>query len=79
MSEKTRKVLQMQFNTAENKDVSIRLTDPKPDLTATTVQAAMELFNDLKVFNSISLMGPARLKGAKTVETVTSDFGITVG
>lgn len=79
MSATTRKVLQMQFTSAENKDVSIRLAEPKPDLTAATVQAAMELFNDLNFFNSVSLMGPARLKSAKTVDTVTSEFGITVG
>lgn len=79
MSGKTRTVLQMQFTTVDNKDVKISLTDPKPDLTTATVQAAMEVFNRLRAFNTISVMGQARLKGAKTVDTTTSDFGITVG
>ena len=79
MSEATRTVLQMQYTTVGNKDVTIRLTDPKPILTAETVKTAMEVFNNIRAFNSVSAMGQARLKGAKTVETVTSDFGITVG
>lgn len=79
VSATTRKVLQMRFTTVDNKDVSIRLADPKPDLTAEAVQAAMELFNDLNFFNSISRYGPARLKSAKVVDTVTNEFGIIIG
>lgn len=79
MSEaKTRNVLVMEFNDSFGKARSIRVSDPKEDLTAATVAAAMELITDLRVFNSISLIGPGSIKGAKTVQTVTTDFGIVV-
>lgn len=78
MSATTQKVLQMKFTTVDNKDVTVRLASPKSDLTAETVQAAMELFNDLRFFNVVNRYGTARLKSAKTVDTVTSEFGITV-
>ena len=77
MSE-TKKVLQMIYTNAENKDVRIRLSNPKANLTAAAVQSAMELFSNLRVFNSISSMGVAKLKGAKIVATQTSDFEISI-
>ncbi|MFJ7953067.1 DUF2922 domain-containing protein [Lysinibacillus sp. NPDC096418] len=75
----TRNVVVMEFLDMFGKTKSIRVSDPKPDLTAATVEAAMELINDLNVFNVISQGGPAKIKGAKTVQTVTTDFGIVVG
>lgn len=74
----TRNVLVMEFHDFYNKVRSIRVSDPKTDLTAATVESAMELIADLRVFNSISQDGPAKLKGAKTVQTVTSNFDIVV-
>lgn len=75
----TKNVLVMEFKDATGKIRSIRVADPKSDLTAATVEAAMELFNSLSVFNIISELGPATIKGAKTVQTVTNDFDIVVG
>ena len=69
----------MTFINYANKAKSIRIIDPKANLTAATVQAAMELFNDLKVFESINGGESATIKGAKTIQTVTSDFGIEIG
>ena len=74
----TRNVLVMEFKDGDGKLRSIRVSDPKTDLTAATVEAAMELINDLNAFNSISQYGPATIKGAKTVQTVTSNFDIVV-
>lgn len=74
----TRNVLVMEFNDVDGKLRSIRVSDPKDNLAATTVQDAMELINDLNVFESISAKGPAKIKGAKTVQTVTSNFDIVI-
>lgn len=77
-----KKVLQMSFLAANNKDVTLRVTDPKEGLTAAEVQATMELITTLKVFTQLYPLGyeqEARLKGAKTVSTTTEDFSITVG
>lgn len=74
----TRNVLVMEFKDYGGKNRSIRVSDPKPDLTAATVEATMELINDLNAFNSISQFGPATLKGAKTVQTVTNNFDIVI-
>lgn len=74
-------ILQMDFISAdENKPVSIKLADPREDLTAETVQAAMELVNDMRVFVKIngSNFEPAKIKGAKVINTVVNDFDITV-
>lgn len=79
MSATTRSVLVMEFYTGEGKAKSIRVSDPKDDLTAEVVESAMEIIADLHAFNSISGDGPASLKGAKNVQTVTSDFNIVVG
>lgn len=75
----TKNVVVMEFKDFVGKTKSIRISDPKPDLTAATVEAAMELINDLNVFNVISEAGPATIKGAKNVQTVTTNFGIVVG
>lgn len=75
----TRNVLIMEFYDLFSNLASIRIADPKEDLTAATVESAMELFVDLQVFNKISQDGPAKLKGARTVQTVTSNFDIVVG
>ena len=75
----TRNVVVMEFSDFWGKTKSIRVSDPKPDLTAATIEAAMEVINDLKVFNIISKGGPSLIKGAKTVQTVTTNFDIVVG
>lgn len=78
MSNTKSNVLVMEFKDVEGKVKSIRVANPKEDLTAATVEAAMELINNLNVFNAISGFGPATLKGAKTVQTVTSNFNIEI-
>ena len=74
----TKNVLVMEFNDATGKLRSIRVTEPKPDLTAEVVEAAMDVINNLNAFKTISGEGPASIKGAKTVQTVTSNFDIVV-
>ena len=74
----TRNVLVMEFNDGSGTLRSIRVSNPKSDLTAETVEAAMEVINNLNAFESISQYGPATIKGAKTVQTVTSNFDIVV-
>lgn len=74
----TRNVLVMEFKDNTGKTRSIRVSDPKPELTAETVHAAMEVINDLNAFIVISGSGPASIKGAKTIQTVTSNFDIVV-
>ena len=74
----TTTVLVMEFKDATGKTRSIRVSDPKPSLTAEAVQAAMEVINDLNAFNTISGEGPASIKGAKNVQTVTNNFDIVV-
>lgn len=74
----TRNVLVMEFNDYFGDARSIRVSDPKEDLTAATVESAMELIVNLNVFNSISGEGPGKIKGAKTIQTVTSNFDIVV-
>ena len=74
----TRNVLVMEFLDAAGKARSIRVPDPKPDLTAETVEAAMDVINSLNAFKAISGDSPASIKGAKTVQTVTSNFDIVV-
>ncbi|HWL23342.1 MAG TPA: DUF2922 domain-containing protein [Ureibacillus sp.] len=76
----TKSVLQMNFENYEGKNVAISIVDPKDNLTAEEVQAVMELANDLKVFYKINgdKGAPAKLKGAKTIDTVTNSFDITV-
>ena len=80
MSVATKTVLQMDFTNYEAKNVAVRLVDPKEGLTAVEVQSVMELINDLKVFPNINGPSgvPAKLKGAKTIDTVTNEFNITV-
>lgn len=78
--EETKTVLQMDFTNYEGKSVSIRLSDPHENLTAEQVEETMNLLNDLRVLVKINgpSFVPAKLKGAKTIETVTNEFGITV-
>ena len=78
MSNSTNNVLVLEFKDVEGKAKSIRVANPKEDLTAATVEAAMELINNLNVFNAISGLGPATIKGAKTVQTVTNNFDIEI-
>lgn len=77
----TKTILQMEFTDYEGKTVSISLADPREDLTAEEVQTFMELVNDLRLLSKLhgsEGQMPATLKGAKTVETVSSEFDIVV-
>ena len=73
-------ILQMDFTSYDGKSVAIKMSDPREDLTAAEVETVMNLLNDLGVLVKINGGSslPAKLKGAKTIETVTSEFGITV-
>ena len=74
----TTEVLVLEFTTFDNKARSLRIMDPKQDLNAQQVQEVMELIVETNAFQAISLMGPPKLKGAKTVTTTQSKFAITV-
>ena len=78
MSTTKRDVLVMEFIDAGGKVRSIRVSDPKEGLTTEVVETAMETINALAPFKAIHQFGPAQIKGAKTIQTVTNDLGITV-
>lgn len=79
MSATTKKVLVMDFSAAAaNRTRSVRITDPKEDLTAAQVEEAMQKLVDLNAFVSFVSEGPVSLKGARTVQTVTNKFDISV-
>lgn len=74
---KTTTVLQMNFTTYENKNFTLRLVDPRDDLTSAEIQEVMELILEKDLF---PLVGAGKLKDAKTVQTTTNTFDvITVG
>ncbi|MER2108644.1 MAG: DUF2922 domain-containing protein [Solibacillus sp.] len=73
----TRNVLSMDFTLHDGKSKSIRITDPTATLTAAEVEAAMNRLVDLRALKDFTY-GPASLKGAKTVQTVTNKFDIVV-
>lgn len=74
----TTNVLVLEYLTAYQKSKSIRISNPKEDLTASQVEEAMETLLDLNAFESFYANGPMTLKGAKTVQTVTSKFDIVI-
>ena len=70
------KVLTMKFyDGSSKKDRIMSVTNPKPDLTAATVEAAMQIFVDLRPFD---LIQQPEIKGASTIEKLTKDFGIVI-
>ena len=71
-------VLVLEYLTGSKKSKSIRISNPKEDLTASQVEQAMETLLDLNAFNSFAINGPMSLKGAKTVQTVTNKFDIVI-
>lgn len=73
----TKDVLSMDFIVEEGKSKSIRVTDPKPDLTAAQVQTAMETLADLRMLEVFTYT-PPQLKGAKTIQTITNKFDIVI-
>ena len=74
----TKNVLAMDFTLGDGKSKSIRVTDPKPDLTAAQVEDAMNTLNDLRALQAFVKSGPTSLKGAKTIQTVTNKFDIVI-
>ena len=71
-------VLAMDFTLRDGKTKSIRVTDPKPELTAAQVEDAMNTLNDLRALQAFVIDGPTSLKGAKTIQTVTNKFDIVI-
>lgn len=74
----TRNLLSMDFILSDGKSKSIRIVDPKENLTAEQVQEAMETLVDLRALAVFDEGGPTKLKGAKTIQTVTSKFDIVI-
>ena len=68
-------VLQMNFKTGEGRNFSVKLADPREDITAAEVQEVMELIQSLNFFERLQ---GGQLKDAKTIQTTTSDFDIIV-
>ena len=77
MSVTTRNVLVMEFTTSKGTR-SIRIADPKEDLTAAQVEQAMETLSNISALVAFEKEGPTSLKGAKTVQTVTNKFDIVI-
>lgn len=71
----TKTVLQMNFSTNEGRNFSVRVADPREDLTSEEVQEVMELIQDYEFFTRIQ---GGRIKDARTIQTVTNDFDIIV-
>lgn len=69
----TKTVLQMNFTTNEGRNFSVRVADPREDLTAAEVQEVMELIQDLEFFTRIK---GGRIKDALTIQTITNEFDI---
>jgi|GEM_PF-283573 len=78
MSQKRRQILQLYFDTEEkDKTASIRIPDPKDDLTSEEILATMEEIIEGDVFFSKNgdFVAP---KSARIVETITEEFDIVV-
>ncbi|RUL46536.1 DUF2922 domain-containing protein [Lysinibacillus antri] len=76
----TKTILQLDFISHEGKTVSIKLADPREDLTAEEIQNAMEQLNNTRVLYKIhgAYFVPAKIKGAKFIDTVTNEFDIEI-
>ena len=72
----TKKLL-MTFKTDEDKNVSISVEDPKPNLTESEILEAMNLIIEKDVFapNGESLIEKV---GAKVVETETQEYDLVL-
>lgn len=74
----TTNVLVLEFLDATKKTKSVRISNPKEDLTAAQVEEAMDKLVDLNAFATFHINGPMSLKGAKSVQTVTNKFDIVI-
>ena len=72
----TKKLL-MTFKTDEDKNVSISVEDPRPNLTESEIQEAMNLIIEKDVFmpNGEALIEKV---GAKVVETETQEYDLVL-
>ena len=72
----TKKLL-MTFKTYENKNVSISVEDPKPNLTESEILEAMNLIIEKDIFmpNGEALVEKV---GAKVVETETQEYDLVL-
>ena len=72
----TKKLL-MTFKTDENKNISISVEDPKPNLTESEILEAMNLIIEKDVFmpNGEALVEKV---GAKVVETETQEYDLVL-
>lgn len=77
MSPKRRQVLQLAFTSETGKNATMRIPDPKEDLTSAEILASMEEIIENNVFFSSggNFVAP---KSARIVETITEDFDITI-
>lgn len=72
MAVETRKVLQLVFEGANKDKKTLRVPDPRTDLTAAQIQGAMNYIVD----NSIYGNEAQRAVSARIVETSTQDFDV---
>ena len=72
-----KKKLMMTFKTDEDKNVSISVEDPKPNLTESEILEAMNLIIEKDVFmpNGEALVEKV---GAKVVETETQEYDLVL-
>ena len=77
MSQKRRQILQLTFTSETGKSATMRIPDPKEDLTPDVILDVMESIIEDDVFFSSggSFIAP---KSAKIVETITEEFDIVV-
>lgn len=70
------KTLQLNFNTASGKKVTMTVNDPRPDLTTQTVEAAMQEIIALDVFElngaSLATIVDARIVERNVTELVNA-------
>lgn len=67
-------VLHMAFLDGAGKQHTLRIPDPRTDITAVEVQAAMQKVIDTGLFGNKM----TSLKGAKIIDTDTQDLNITI-
>ena len=76
----TQTILRMDFINYKGETVSVKLPDPREDLTAEEVLNAMELLNNTRVLYNIhgAYFVPGKPKGAKIINTTANKFAIEI-
>lgn len=74
MAVESKEVLHLVFIDKQGKQRTVRIPEPREDLTAQEIESAMQLLIDKDVLSHTFVSK----KGAKVVETLTEEFDITV-